>query len=151
TIEDCIIRNNTGSIGSAIMNLATFDPTRYPRLTMRNTEVRDNTTDASGAGLTVPRKVRADITNCIFANNHADRPGGTGGATATGGKSRLVVTGSQFTGNTSNQYGGALSIAGAAVITDSVITGNSSAGGGGGIQRAPSEDANDNYSSPGSL
>ena len=69
-------------------------------------------------------KSRAKVTGCVFSSNHADAPGGRGGAIATGGKSKLLVTGSQFTGNSSNEGGGALSIAGSGNISDSVISGN---------------------------
>ncbi len=151
TLEDCVVRNHNGHIGSAIVNDDTFDPTRHPRLTMRNTEVRDNVTQTNGAGMTVGERARVTVEGCTFSNNHADVGYGYGGAVATGRRSKLFVTGSQFTGNSAGSGGGALSIAGSAEITDSLINGNTTAGNGGGIFRAPSEDEHDHYFPPGRL
>jgi CSLREA domain-containing protein len=151
TLENCVVRNHNGHLGAAIVNQDSVDPRRHPRLTMRNTEVRDNVTQTNGAGMTVGERGRVTVEGCLFSNNHADVGYGYGGAVATGRRSKLLVTGSQFTGNSAGNGGGALSIAGSAEIADSVISGNTTAGNGGGIFRAPSEDEHDRYYSPGRL
>jgi CSLREA domain-containing protein len=152
TVESCIVRDNNGHLGSAIVNLDTSDPDRHPRLTMRDTEVRDNVTQTNGAGLTVPARTMATVEGCVFSGNHADGPGSLGGAIAIGGKGKLVVEGSQFTGNSAGLGGGAIAAAGSARISDSVFSGNTTTGNGGGILRIGYEEAGDDYyRSPGPL
>jgi CSLREA domain-containing protein len=150
-LEDCVVRNHVGFIGSAIVNQDSFSPTRHPHLTMRDTEVRDNVTYGNGAGMTVGERARVTVEGSLFTNNHADIGYGYGGAIVTGHRSKLSVTGSHFTGNSAGSGGGALSLAGAADITETVIDGNTTTGNGGGIFRAPSEDEGDHYYPPGRL
>lgn len=151
TLEDCVVRNHNGHIGSAIVNQDSAGPVRHPRLTMRNTVVRNNVSQTNGAGMTVGQRARAMIEGCVFSDNQAGAYG-YGGAVATGHRSKLVVTDSQFVGNSASGGGGALSIAGAAEIADTTISGNTTAGSGGGILRAVSEDDDDDgYYPPGKL
>jgi hypothetical protein len=54
TVERCVIRNHAADGGAAIVNRDSAGPVRHPRLTMRDTEVRDNVTHSNGAGMTIP-------------------------------------------------------------------------------------------------
>jgi CSLREA domain-containing protein len=150
TLERCVVRDNTGSSGSGILSLDTIDPVRHPRLRLRHTEVRNNTTQSSGAAVNLGGGMKAVIEDSVFSDNHADGPGGRGGAIIVGSKGRLVMVRCQLTGNTSNESGGAIANAGTTKIIDSVISGNSTAGSGGGIARIATEQ-NEVYGSPGPL
>ncbi len=137
TVESSVLRNNQGSTGGAIHVGIGVRQLPDVELTIRDSEIRDNTSRRGGGGIYFRgRHGSLTIENSLISNNATSNAGAGGGIHAGGFDNEMLFENVTFAGNSAG-FGGGAAIrddnANLATIVDSVITENTAATRGGGL------------------
>ena len=131
-IDGFVIRSGNSTLSGSGDGAAIFASPGSPLI--RNCQFRENSSLGGGALAFVgPTPTAARLIRCTFSNNRATTR--AGGAVAISGNHAVVVDTCQFDGNsTLGNLGGGIAVSDSDVqIFNSTFTGNSSANGGGGV------------------
>ncbi len=115
------------------------------RADINNVTFNGNTTSAAGGAIYMADSgalpgSRVTITNSTLSGNSS----GNGGAILSGSNNTLVITGSTLAGNTTTGWGGGVFAQQSLTISHSAVTGNTAGGSGGGVYVATGNLAMDN-------
>jgi len=119
--EDCIFDENFATNGGAVNFLAN-EETSFIRCKFINNVAQDDGGAICISQIAFFDLTAADITNCIFSNNHASDGGAICSKTYLRGKALIKINNCSFSYNVATGYGGALFLRNEVSFPDKVIS-----------------------------
>ncbi len=119
--EDCIFDENFATDGGAV-DFSAIEETSFIRCKFINNVAQDDGGAICISQIAFLDLTVADITNCIFSNNHASDGGAICSKTYLRGKALIKINNCSFSYNVATGYGGALFLRNEVSFPDKVIS-----------------------------